>query len=363
VNMKILYFAPLAFRDLKQRPQEIAIALSEKHDIWYVEPTISFIGALNDKNLDHHAYMYDLSPTLHIVKLNGFFSLPIRLQFIDPLRLNTISEKKQLSMLFKTCDIIWIGYEVWARLLPIKPSTFLIYDKMDDNIKLSSKKAIKKFLYRSEKQLLKKSNLVFVTARQFLKRLNIRSNVYLVPNGLNYLPPNESNKVRKNDRKVFGYVGKISHWFDLKAIVRLAEANPDSDIVLVGPYDIPALQLPNVRYVGSVPKNEVPDWICSFDVCLYTFKQDDLLDTINPVKIYEYLAYNKPVLAINSNEMRTFKNLIYIYDNYEELVSLSHKTLTQPFRNEAAKEAFLKQNSWKYRVDQIEQIIKEVKES
>lgn len=361
--MKILYFAPLAFCDLKQRPQEIAVALSEKHEVWYVEPTISFIGALKNKYLNCHTNAYDLSPTLHVIRLEGRFSLPIRLQFLDPLHLNTVLERKQLSMLFKECDVIWIGYEVWERLLPASLTGLLVYDKMDDNDKLSSEQIIQKFLIRSEKQLIKKCDLIFVTARQFLERLNAVSNVYLVPNGLCYQPPKKDNRIRENDKKVFGYVGKISHWFDSNAIIKLAEANPDCDIVLVGPYDSPDIQCSNVKYIGSVPKEEVPDWICSFDVCLYPFKQNELLDTINPVKIYEYLAYNKPVLAVNSKEMQAFKDLIYLYDNYDEFISLSHSNLTLPFEDEAKRKGFLNRNSWDCRVKQIEQIIEEVKES
>lgn len=361
--MKILYFAPLAFGDLKQRPQEIAEALSKKHEVWYVEPTISFIGTLKNRSLHCCADAYDLSPTLHVIRLEGRLALPIRLQFLDPLRLNTISEKKQLSKLFKTCDVIWIGYEVWERLLPANLTGILVYDKMDDNAQLSSDQRIKQFLIQSEKQLIEKSSLIFVTARQFLERFSAVPNVHLIPNGLHYQLPKGNNKAGKIEKKIFGYIGKISHWFDTDAIIRLAEANPNCEIVLVGPYDNLDILCSNVKYIGSVPKEEVPDWICSFDVCLYPFKQNELLDTINPVKIYEYLAYNKPVLAVNSKEMQAFKDLVYLYNNYDELISLSHSNLTLPFDGEVQREAFLNKNSWNCRVKQIEQIIEEVKES
>lgn len=361
--MKILYFAPLAFNDLKQRPQELAEALSAENEVWYIEPTISYLGALKDKNLDYHARRYDISPNLHIVKLDGRFALPIRMQFIDPLRLNTGSEKKQLSTLLKTCDVVWIGYEVWERLLSSNTQGILVYDKMDDNEKLSSNNVTRKFLIRSENRLIRKCDLIFVTARLFLERYQGVSNAYLIPNGLQHTVPMRKSKIVKTADKVFGYVGKISHWFDSEAIKKLAVSNPDCDIILVGPYDIPKIQMPNVKYMGSVPKSEVSDWIDSFDVCLYPFKQNELLDTINPVKIYEYLACNKPVLAVSSREIAEFNNLVYEYHNHEELLSLSHKNLAVPFKNEIEKETFLEENSWSHRAEQIEKIIKEFKES
>ena len=38
--MKILYFAPIYYSDMKQRPQQIAEFLSKDHQIYYIEPTI-----------------------------------------------------------------------------------------------------------------------------------------------------------------------------------------------------------------------------------------------------------------------------------------------------------------------------------
>ena len=137
----------------------------------------------------------DRSPTLHILKLDGRFSLPLRMQFMDPLRINTIFERRQLSNLLKTCDMIWIGYEVWQRLLPLDVSKMLVYDKMDDNVKLSADRIIRKYLTNCEKQLLKKCNIIFVTARQFLDRMQAYSNVYLVPNGFQYLQPMHAQQV------------------------------------------------------------------------------------------------------------------------------------------------------------------------
>lgn len=338
--MKILYFAPLAFNGLKQRPQELAEELSKQNDVWYIEPTISYIGTLKRKTFDYRGKRYDISPSLHVLKLDGRFALPVCMQFVDPLHLNTLSERKQLSNLIAYCDVIWIGYEVWERLLPSNAAKIIVYDKMDDNAKLSSSCIIRKFLIGSEKRLIKKCDLVFVTAGQFLERFQEVSNTYLIPNGVHYTVPLRKNSMEKREKKVFGYVGKISHWFDLEAVKRLADANPDSDIVLVGPSDIPTVQAPNIRYIGSVPKNKVPEWITFFDICLYPFKQDELLDTINPVKIYEYLAYNKPILAVSSREIAEFKNLVYEYHNYDELVALSHKTLAAPFKDEAEKKPF-----------------------
>ena len=41
--MTILYFAPIYYNDMKQRPQQIAECLAKKHKVYYVEPTVSLM--------------------------------------------------------------------------------------------------------------------------------------------------------------------------------------------------------------------------------------------------------------------------------------------------------------------------------
>ena len=39
--MKILFFSPIEYQGLKQRPQYIAEGLAKKHEVTYVDPTVS----------------------------------------------------------------------------------------------------------------------------------------------------------------------------------------------------------------------------------------------------------------------------------------------------------------------------------
>lgn len=105
----------------------------------------------------------------------------------------------------------------------------------------------------------------------------------------------------------------ISHWFDVDAIQTILDADPYNRVVLVGPSEIDLPTHERLVCVGSAPKEDVASWIRSFDVCLYPFKRTAFIDTINPVKIYEYLAENKPVLAADSLEINKFGHRLFTY--------------------------------------------------
>jgi glycosyltransferase involved in cell wall biosynthesis len=54
---------------------------------------------------------------------------------------------------------------------------------------------------------------------------------------------------------------------------------------------------PNVRIIGPVTQESVPDFIASFDVCLAPFRPGAVRRAVNPLKVYEYLALGRPVVA------------------------------------------------------------------
>lgn len=357
--MKILYFAPLAYDGLKQRPQQIAEELSLTHEIWYIEPTISFASSFFKNGLDCKKRQYDVSSNLHVLRLNGRFALPIRYQIYDKFMINTLYERLQLKKMYENMDAIWIGYEVCKRLVPDSFAGLLIYDKMDDNILLSTQKTVKRFIGKMEKELVKKADIIFVTAHKFYNQISKeREHVYIVPNGIGFdkCQPG-GNKIPPKIHKVLGYIGRIGHWVDAEAIKRIALVNKNCEIALVGPNDQEIIKLPNVKYYGTVPKEDIPLWIDYMDTCLYPFKQTELLDTIDPVKIYEYLSRNKPVIAVDSYEMNKYHGLINCYHDYTELEELSQKNLKPPFSNHIEINDFLKKNSWKSRAETINRIL------
>ena len=150
--------------------------------------------------------------------------------------------------------------------------------------------------------------------------------------------------------RVFGYVGMISHWFDVDAIQTILDADQRDRVVLVGPSEIELPVHPRLVCTGRIPKERVDGWIRSFDVCLYPFQRTPLIDTIDPVKIYEYLAHNKPILAADSLEMNKFGSLVFTYRTQEQLRELVGRDLPVPFGCQEQRSRFVEENCWDSRM-------------
>lgn len=358
--MKILFFAPIAYRDLKQRPQYLAEGLAREHEVIYVDPTVSAMKYLLKGGERPGGYLYPAGKNLTVLRLNGALSAHRSLEVFG--NWIAISERLQLKKFLQDADAIWIGYCAWFSLLKGFQGT-VIYDKMDDNAEITQNALLRRLIRKTEPQLIQRANVIFVTAQSFLDELTRHGRTaYLVPNAIDQSAAlcTEEERPKDSGHRVFGYVGMISHWFDIDAIQTVLNADPCNRVVLVGPQEIKIPAHPRLVCTGRVSKKEVDGWIRSFDVCLYPFRLTSFIDSIDPVKVYEYLAQNKPVLAADSREIQKFGRLVHSYCTQEQLRELAGYELPAPFAKEEQRQKFIQENCWNARLAVIANALRTV---
>ena len=89
--------------------------------------------------------------------------------------------------------------------------------------------------------------------------------------------------------------------FSPEIISELATAYPEATIQLVGPVwehdDIKALRaLPNVRFTGFIHHARIPAIMKGSDVLLLPHRVTQASCSMDPLKIYEYLAAGPPIV-------------------------------------------------------------------
>lgn len=353
--MRILYFAPIPFDGLKQRPQYLAEGLAKNHEVVYVEPTVSVMKYLLKGGERPAGQLREAGRNLHVLRLSGWLTAHRSLEAVTPLF--CLAERLQLRKHLRWAELVWIGYAPWYGLVKSFRGR-IVYDKMDEDRSITRNRLLRRLIEGREPQLVERADLIFVTAQRFYDALSPRkARVCLVKNALDPADvPQDAPPAadRVPGERVFGYVGMISHWFDMEAIRTILEADEGNRVVLVGPTEIPRLDHPRLQYVGAVPKAQVAGWIQMFDVCLYPFLKTPFLDTVDPVKIYEYLAQNKPVLAADSAEVRRFGSLLVRYGDPAALKAALAGPFVPPFANPRQLADFREENTWDRRVRQIE---------
>jgi hypothetical protein len=363
--MKILYFAPVYYDDMKQRPQQIAECLALKHDVYYVEPTVSLLRWLLRGGRSFMGIKKRLYNGLKVIRLNGCLTFHKSMEILDLCGINSWYELWQLRKLIKECDLVWVGYSGWYTIVRHIKTKPVIFDKMDEEDMLVSSSIWKLTLRRNQKKLFQMSDAVMVTCQQFYDRYkDKKKKVFLIPNAVSdrfasgiTLQDTCFKKLHKI--KTFGYIGTIGEWFDVDVIDKILKMDDRYEVYLVGRNYLPRIDNLRVHYLGIRKNKELSKIIQTFDVCLYNFKQSPILDTINPVKIYEYLSLNKPVLAVSSKETLRLRKYLEIYENVDKIETIIRNGLKPPFTDIKSLQQFIKENSWVARTEQIEQILRE----
>lgn len=174
---------------------------------------------------------------------------------------------------------------------------------------------LERFLYRHADHLIVNSPAY---AEYLAKKGVPETKVSLIPNGVDssMFDPDSRGRVFR-DRYASGpdtilavYAGAHGAANDLDTVLTAAASDDCQDIhfLFVGDgKERPRLEreaqrrgLANVMFVGSVPKNDVPEVLAAADICIATLQDIPMFTTTYPNKVFDYMAAGRPtVLAIN----------------------------------------------------------------
>lgn len=126
-----------------------------------------------------------------------------------------------------------------------------------------------------------------------------------IPNGIHQRLLDARPVRRTADEKaVLGFVGHLGPWVDFGLLTRIARACPDATLDLVGSVAPEIRDLleelrrePNVRYTPQVPYANVPNVLARFSVGLIPFEVSHYTRAVNPIKLYEYAAFDLPIVT------------------------------------------------------------------
>ncbi|MBC7261105.1 MAG: glycosyltransferase [Chloroflexi bacterium] len=228
-------------------------------------------------------------------------------------------------------------------------------------------------LERMEQRLARKADLVFVTSPTLLERKReLNERVFLVPNAVDYEafaavvndPDATPADMMNIPKPIIGYIGAINDKIDVGLLAQVARVHSDWSLVLVGPVAIKdeeslqtlhALQaLPNVYLLGRKAVEEVPRYIVACDVCLLPYRINEWTKNIDSLKLYEYLACAKPVVATNIPAAQRFSHVVKVAANEIEFISSINSAWKENSPAlQAERQHIAAQNTWEQRVDQL----------
>lgn len=266
--------------------------------------------------------------------------------------------------------VVWLGSPsraAWDAAASI-PSARLVYDCADDVPALHPGHPS---LVETERGIARAAHTAFAASSPLFDRMKaLNPRTFLLRNGVDaarFQPQGqgfgEPSDLRGLPRPIIGYVGEIASWFDFDLVSDLAQSQPRSSIVLIGPVHerAAARQMArhaNVTLLGRRPYSEVPAYLSFFSVCILPFKVTPATTAANPVKLYEYLAAGKPVVSTPLPEVAEHADLVRIAarDSFSRCVG---EALIDPDGGAQQRVERAAANSWDARIDLVRQRLME----
>ncbi len=232
----------------------------------------------------------------------------------------------------------------------------------------------KKHGHRLEPQLIEKYDIGVANSHFLTKFLNqYNKNSFYIGQGCNLEHFNEDkvaglpSDLGTIPRPIIGYAGALSSIrLDVEILSTIARAEPEWNIVLVGPEDQTFAssglhQMKNVHFLGPKHINTIPAYIKGFDVCLNPQLINHITVGNYPLKVDEYLAMGKPVVATKTEAMvETFAGYVYLAEHAAEYVQMIRRALkdNNP-RLIKDRKAFVATHTWENCVNEIYRVIEE----
>jgi len=349
-----------------QRPQQFLSRLSTRHKILFVET----IGP--DPQLSSAVARFWTAP--------GFPQVTIlRLQFptwrwsdgsfVDRERRRLVKEFVSGSGAGQYENPVQWFYDPMAvpSFLGQMSEIGVVYDCMDE---LSKFRCAPPQIKIRERKLLAAADVVFAGGRKLWRAKKLQNeNCHFYGCGVDVTHFGSARKtettipddIARLQKPILGYFGVVDERMDYELLVKLADANPDWSVAMVGPQikvdSVP--QRPNLHWLGQKNYTELPAYCKAFDVCMMPFALNEATEFINPTKALEYMATGKPIVSSAVADVVTnFGAVVRIAHSHDEFLALCRAAITHA--DPARLEAGMKQaadNSWDSIVAQLEKHI------
>jgi glycosyltransferase involved in cell wall biosynthesis len=260
------------------------------------------------------------------------------------------------------------------------PFVYYLIDQLHTLLSHPLKRGLAK---RVERWNLQSADAIFVInqgLKDYAKRMGAReSKISVITAGVNFKMFNrdlDGQSVRKRygiaqDDILLFFMGFMYDFSGLKEVAQsILESPPNVKLMVVGDGDlyVPLLEVAahhnagdKIILTGKVPFGEVPSYVAAADICLLPAYRNEIMMNIVPIKMYEYLAMGKPVIATSLpgivKEFGFDSGILYV-DKPEEVLQKTIELTPEELRTQGVKARRAVENKdWRTIADEFERTL------
>lgn len=172
-----------------------------------------------------------------------------------------------------------------------------------------------------------RADLIMTVSQALLDTFPVNKNKHWIPNGVDLEYFKAAVKKQKDSKIIVGYVGKIQDRVDFDLVECCLKKFADVNFVFLGPVysqkeRVKKLQqkYKNISFKGDIHYKMLPEEMQCFDIAIIPHKVDEFTNSMNPLKLYEYLAAGKPVVTTGVAGTKAISTYVRSADNYDAFI-------------------------------------------
>lgn len=364
---------------MRRRRHFLSLEWARDRRILFIEPPVSLPRLLSGRPDSLSRASRVLKPPIEVEK-NIFSFTPVRpLPESVPYapRFNAATFNRQVASAIKQAGIVrpvlWITPEYGVSLLSSVSHSVSVYDITDDWTTAGITTSHRDRIVRDDDLMLRRADIVFAVSESLRdSKRQLRQDIHLMPNGARIdlyeqppaPPPSPLDSVK---RPIVGYAGTVHpDRVDVSLIKKVAALGAgEFSLVFVGPCllpraDILALEsFPNILFIPAQPMEILPSFISNFDVCAIPHLLTAFTHSLDPIKVYEYLAAGRPIVSTPVKGIMGLCEYIDIAEDAEGFYSAIKNALSGEGKSDvAARLSEAQKHSWSRRAEGIDHIIR-----
>jgi glycosyltransferase involved in cell wall biosynthesis len=387
----IVCFAPDAWGDIWRNRHRLLSVFALRNKVLYVEPRIAVRSLLKKLRSGAVKPRHFFGERVTEARENIFvYRDPIHLprttwRGIGPAvdRLRDKLLLKAMGRLSLKNPVLWLvrpdSWDVPGKLR----EKVVMYQMVDDYLSYAGlTERARARIQEEERILASRADILLVTSEYLLEvKRHLGDHLILVRNGVDRKTLEEGlrpegdcpEELRGARRPIYGYIGGITEKLDMDLLEKVAvdaREKQGGTLVFVGtlsasePRAVSHIEklrsLPHVLFLGQRDVSLIPAYLRAFDVCLVPYRIGSQSKAIDPLKLYEYLAFGKPIVSVDIPSVRRYAHVLKIGRTHEEFVRLLGEAALEKDQNLAEeRRAIARENTWEARAEQISAAVEE----
>ncbi len=251
------------------------------------------------------------------------------------------------------------------------PFSCFVYDCVDDWPSFFPDARERRYVEEVDEALCRRADLVFAGSAPLAeKKQSLNPRIYVVNHAADIshftTACNQETIIPADLERIphprIGFVGMVDNVrFDATLIERIAD-NPAHHVVIIGGFmgdaEMRIAQRPNIHKLGMKKVTELPAYLKGLDVCTMPYRLNEATRNIFPLKLYEYMATGKPIVATPIPAVQGLEAVVYVaHDALEFQQMVGAALMESSYEMTARRLQHASGHTWEAHMEQKRQII------